>query len=43
MRFYRTSSIEIPLMDVAFMTYIQFIRIMEIALVVNKILQRIWN
>lgn len=35
--------VEIPLMDVAFMTYIQFIRIMEIALVVNKILQRIWN
>lgn len=35
--------VEFPLMDVAFMTYIQFVHIMEISLVINAILQRTWN
>lgn len=35
--------VELPLMDVAFMTYIQFVHIMEISLVINAILQRTWN
>lgn len=34
---------EIPLMDVAFMTYIQLLHIMEISIVVNTILQKTWN
>ena len=35
--------IELPLMDVAFMTYIQLLHIMEITIILNTMLQRIWK
>ena len=39
----REVKIELPLMDVAFMTYIQLLHIMEITIIFNTMLQRIWK
>ena len=39
----REVKIELPLLDVAFMTYIQLLHIMEINIIFNTMLQRIWK